>query len=152
MLITIARSTQSTKFATVADLVSVTQHEPNYPDLKTCKITYIPFIKPFVPLRSCFRRSFHSRHLLVERQDVGHGTQRRDGERVDLAVTLGVMLLDVRELRRAAKSLVVPVQVAHPPFQSQLTFHTAQNLVGTYLWRLGYPLRISRRLHLKCWT
>ena len=63
----------------------------------------------------CLRRSLHSRNLLVQRQDIRHRTQRRDSEGVDLAVTLGVVLLDVSELGRAAEGLVVPVEVAQPP-------------------------------------
>ena len=43
------------------------------------------------------------------------GTHRRDSEWVDLTVTLGVVLLDVREFRRASEGLVVPVKVAEPP-------------------------------------
>jgi hypothetical protein len=59
--------------------------------------------------------SLHGGHLLVERENIRHRAQRRDSERVDLAMTLGVVLLDVCELSRAAESLVVPIQVAHPP-------------------------------------
>jgi hypothetical protein len=54
-------------------------------------------------------------HLLVKRENIRHRAQRRDSERVDLAVTLGVVLLDVCELSRAAESLMVPVQVTQPP-------------------------------------
>ena len=61
------------------------------------------------------RRRLHSRDFLVQGQDVRHRTQGRDSERVDLAVALGVVLLDMRELGRAAESLVVPVKVAQPP-------------------------------------
>jgi hypothetical protein len=53
--------------------------------------------------------SLHSGHLLVKRENIRHRAQRRDGERVDLAMTLGVVLLDVCELSRAAERLVVPV-------------------------------------------
>lgn len=63
----------------------------------------------------CLGRRLHSRNLLVQRQDIRHRAQRRDSEWVDLAVTLGVVLLDVSELGRASESLVVPVEVAQPP-------------------------------------
>lgn len=64
--------------------------------------------------RLCLRR-LDSRHLLVQRQDIRHRTQRSDSEWVDLAVAFGVVLLDVSELGRAAESLVVPIKVAQPP-------------------------------------
>ena len=72
---------------------------------------------PVDPFQSycLLRHRFHSRHFLVQRQDVWHGSHGRDGERVDLRVALGVVLLDVRELGRAAEGFVVPVQVSHPP-------------------------------------
>jgi hypothetical protein len=59
--------------------------------------------------------SLHGGHLLIKRENIRHRAQRRDSERVDLTVTLGVVLLDVCELSSAAEGLVVPVQVAHPP-------------------------------------
>lgn len=55
-----------------------------------------------------------SDNLLVERQNVRHGPQRGDGERVDLGVRLGVVVLDVQEVGGVAESRQVPVQVAHP--------------------------------------
>lgn len=64
---------------------------------------------------SCLRRGLHSRNLLVQRQDIRYRTHRCDSEWVDLAVTLGVVLLDVSELGCAAERLVVPVKVAQPP-------------------------------------
>jgi hypothetical protein len=63
----------------------------------------------------CLCRCFHSRDLLVQWQDIRHRAHGRDSEWVDLAVTLGVVLLDVSELSRAAEGLVVPVKVAQPP-------------------------------------
>lgn len=69
-----------------------------------------------------FRCGFYSRHLFVKRQDVRDRAQRRDSVRVDLSVTLGVVLLDVRELSRAAKRFVVPVKVAQPPRKEVLAF------------------------------
>lgn len=83
------------------------------------------------------RRSLHSRDLLVQRQDVRHRAQRRDGEWVDLAVTLGVVLLDVSELGRAAEGLVVPVEVAQPPEGESQYWQWVEHLSGRpYLWRL----------------
>ena len=63
----------------------------------------------------CLGRRLHSRHFLIQRQDIRHRAHRRDGEWVDLAVTLGVVLLDVSKLSRAAEGLVVPVKVTQPP-------------------------------------
>ena len=63
---------------------------------------------------SCLRRRLHRSNLLVQRQDIRHRAHRCDGEWVDLTVTLGVVLLDMGELSRAAKGLVVPVKVSQP--------------------------------------
>lgn len=70
----------------------------------------------FIPsAHLCLRRCLYSRHLLVQWQNIRHRAHRRDGEWVDLAVTLGVVLLDVSEFSRAAEGLVVPVKIAQPP-------------------------------------
>lgn len=56
----------------------------------------------------------YRRHFLIQWQNVNIRSKRSDRIRIDLLVTLGVVLLDMRELRRASKSVVVPVEVAHP--------------------------------------
>lgn len=61
------------------------------------------------------------RDLLVQRQDIRHGTDGRDGERVDLRVRLGVVLLDVGELGRGAEGRFVPVEVAKPPVETPVS-------------------------------
>lgn len=55
-----------------------------------------------------------SSDLLAQRQDVRHGPQWGDGQRVDLGVRLGVVVLDVEEVGGVAERRQVPVQVAHP--------------------------------------
>jgi hypothetical protein len=52
--------------------------------------------------------------FLIERQDVGFWTDWRNREWVDLLVTLGVMVLDVRELGGAAECAIVPVAMSNP--------------------------------------
>ncbi len=64
--------------------------------------------------RPLLMRRSNSRHLLLERQNVGQRTKRRDRQRVDLRVAAGVVPLDVLKLRRVAECRQVPVQVAHP--------------------------------------
>lgn len=52
--------------------------------------------------------------LLVQREDVGHGADGRDGEGVDLRVALGVVVLDVQEVGRGGEGRRAPVQVPQP--------------------------------------
>lgn len=65
----------------------------------------------------CTNGGGSSRYILIEREDIRDRADRSDREWVDLLVTLGVVRLDVSEFRRIFESIVVPVQVAHPPRQ-----------------------------------
>lgn len=47
-------------------------------------------------------------------QDVGKRPQRRDRQRVDLGVRLGVVILDVQEIGRILERRNVPIQIPHP--------------------------------------
>jgi len=55
-----------------------------------------------------------SSNLLLQRQDIWHRSQRRNRQRVDLGVRLGVVVLDVQEVGRLAEGWDGPVQVAQP--------------------------------------
>lgn len=61
--------------------------------------------------------SLHSRHLVVQRQNVRQRTDGRYGEGVDLLVRLGVVVLDVQKVARVLEGRHVPVEVAHPLVQ-----------------------------------
>lgn len=63
------------------------------------------------------RRRRNSLDVLLQWQDVGHGANRGDAERVNLRVASRIVPLDVLKLRRLAKRLVAPVQVPHPQVQ-----------------------------------
>jgi hypothetical protein len=62
-------------------------------------------------------------YFLVQRQDVGYRANWCDRGRVDLLVALGVVVLDVCEFRRAAKGVVLPVQVTDPPVRMLVIAH-----------------------------
>jgi hypothetical protein len=61
-----------------------------------------------------FQHRPHTTHLILLLQDIRQRPNRRDLELVDLAMALGVVILDVFELCGGAESRVVPVQVAEP--------------------------------------
>lgn len=78
-------------------------------DLEVTSVRSLALIRQ-IRIHMCLR----SWHFLVQRQDVGNWTSWRNRVRVDLVVTLCVMILDVRELCSTAERWVVPVAVAHP--------------------------------------
>ena len=55
-----------------------------------------------------------SGNFVLQRQDIGHWPDGRNGEGVDLGVAAGVVVLDVEEVGGVAEGGVVPVQVTHP--------------------------------------
>jgi hypothetical protein len=59
-------------------------------------------------------RSLNSSNLLIQRQNRRNRSHRRDTVRIDLAMRLRVMALDVGEIRSRAEGVVVPVEVADP--------------------------------------
>lgn len=84
----------------------------------------------------------HSRHLLVDRQNVWHWSNRRNAVRVDLFMALGVVLLDMRELGRAAERRIVPIAVAEPSGRPLSVLHTATG--GQLGSKLTYAAQDSR--------
>lgn len=75
---------------------------------------------PSLLLSSRRHGKLHSGNLLVQRQNIRERSHGRDGQRVDLRVAAGVMVLDVREVGGLAKGLVVPVQIAQPGVQTRV--------------------------------
>ena len=58
--------------------------------------------------------SLDSWHFFVNRQDVGFWPEGSDRVRVDLSVTLCIVILDVREFCGTAESIIIPVAVPYP--------------------------------------
>lgn len=63
--------------------------------------------------RLCLK-CLNSRHLIIQWQDIWKWAYGRDRERIDLCVTLGVMVLDVQEVCRVLEGCIIPVQIPHP--------------------------------------
>lgn len=59
-------------------------------------------------------RSLHDGDFLIQGKNVRQRANRCDGERVDLRMGPGVVVLDVQEVGSVLEGWVVPVQVSHP--------------------------------------
>lgn len=115
----------------------------------------VPRITLYLPkLKFLLRDALNSSNLLLQWQNRRLRSQRRDAERIDLLVRLRVVALDVREIGRlAAERWVFPVEVTDPSERSMSKWRGLKGaVVSTYLCRAGYPLRMSLKLVLKCWT
>src|ERR1700722_19431514 len=65
-----------------------------------------------------FTSSLHRIDFLVLLQDIRQRPHRRNTKRVNLLMTLGVVLLYMLKLRRTTKRLFVPIQLPQPLVQS----------------------------------
>ena len=92
---------------------------PSHPLFPPCLFSSLLFSSLLFSSSSRSRRSsLNSSNLLPKRQDIRHGANRGDRERIDLRVALGIMVLDVQEVGGALECggvvVLVPVEIAQP--------------------------------------
>lgn len=92
------------------------------------------------------QRSLHTRHLVVLGKDIGQRSNRRNLELIDLAVALGVVLLDVLEICGFLEGRVVLFfcEKSAKPYMVWWCTFSANGNKGAWQKKKTYPVQMPQ--------